>query len=148
MMNWMTETYHKHSAADEYWFGFVVNHLLYVAMGLTFEEIARYFQLGHASSKRGGYAKVRIRAKAAQLRDLLPRSVLLGDESLLTEIANENKGNNFERVIVERYEGRKWVKDSTPFWVAGDATINGRQVQIKMNDAELTNEKTLRARFA
>lgn len=148
MFNWMKETYHKNSAADEYWFGFVVNHLLYVVMGLTFEEIAQYFRMDRASSKRGGFAKIRIRATAAQLRDLLPKAVLLGDESLLNEITNENKGNNFERVIVERYEGREWVKDSTPFWVAGDATINGKQVQIKLNDAELTNEKTLRAHFA
>jgi hypothetical protein len=53
----------------------------------------------------------------------------------------------FEKVITETFTNEKWVKDSVPFFVAGDATINGEQVQIKLNGAELTNEKILARYF-
>ena len=54
-----------------------------------------------------------------------------------------NKGECFERVITETLTGETWVKDSVPFNVAGDITLNGEQVQIKFDGAELTNERTL-----
>ena len=142
MMNWMTETYNKNSAAHSYWFGFVVAGLLYVVAGMTFDEISTYFKMDRASSSKGGFAKIRIRAKAADLRALLPRAILLGSESLLTE-AVANKGDGLEKVIVERFTTEKWARNSVPFFADGDATINGEKVQIKLNGAELTNEKIL-----
>ena len=146
MMNWMTETYNKNSAAHSYWFGFVVAGLLYVVAGMTFDEISTYFKMDRASSSKGGFAKIRIRAKAADLRALLPRAILLGSESLLTE-AVANKGDGLEKVIVERFTTEKWARNSVPFFADGDATINGEKVQIKLNGAELTNEKILRRYF-
>ena len=50
----------------------------------------------------------------------------------------------FEKIITEQFAGEKWAKDSVPFFVDGDATINGVKVQIKLNGAELTNEKILK----
>ena len=146
MMNWMTETYNKNSAAHSYWFGFVVAGLLYVVAGMTFDEISAYFKMDRASSSKGGFAKIRIRAKAADLQALLPRAILLGSESLLTE-AVANKGDGLEKVIVERFTTEKWARNSVPFFADGDATINGEKVQIKLNGAELTNEKILRRYF-
>jgi hypothetical protein len=146
MMNWMTETYNKNSAAHSYWFGFVVAGLLYVVAGMTFDEISAYFKMDRASSSKGGFAKIRIRAKAADLRALLPRAIMLGSESLLTE-AVANKGDGLEKVIVERFTTEKWARNSVPFFADGDATINGEKVQIKLNGAELTNEKILRRYF-
>ena len=147
MTNWMTETYNKNSAAHIYYFGFVLAGLLYVVTGMTFTELSAYFKMDRASSARGGFAKVRIRATAADLKALLPKAVLLGSEDLLTEVT-ANKGDGFERVIVERYTAEKWAKNSVPFFKAGDATIDGEEVQIKLNGAELTNEKILRRYFA
>lgn len=146
MMNWMMETYHKNSAADEYWFGFVLNHLLYVVCGMSFEELATLFKMDRASSKRGGFLKIRIKATTPALKELVGKAVLLGTESLL-ELDGYNKGEAFEKVITERFTAEQWVKDSVPFWQDGDATINGKKVQIKLNGAELTNEKTLKKYF-
>lgn len=142
MMNWMTETYKKNSAAHSYWFGFILAGMLYVVAGMTFEEIAQYFKMDRASSAKGGFAKIRIRARHAELEALLPRATLLGSEALLVD-GKYNKGDMLEKVIVERFTGEKWVKNSTPFFLDGDATINGEKVQIKLNQAELTNEKIL-----
>ena len=146
IMNWMMETYHKNSAADEYWFGFVLNHMLYLVCGMSFEELSRYFKLDRASSSKGGYAKIRIRAKVGELKELLPRAILLGSESLLTESV-KNRGDGLEKIVVERWTAEKWVKNSTPFFADGDVTVNGRKVQVKLYDAELTNEPTLRRHF-
>lgn len=147
MTNWMTETYNKNSAAHTYYFGFVLAGLLYVVAGMTFDEIAAYFKMDRASTAKGGFLKIRIRATSADLKALVPVATLLGSADLL---ANDhwNKGEMFEKVITERYTATEWVKDSVPFFKAGDAEINGEQVQIKLNGAELTNEKILKRYFA
>jgi len=147
MTNWMTETYDKNSAAHSYYFGFVLAGLLYVVAGMTFTELSAYFKMDRASTAKGGFAKIRIRANTAALKALLPRATLLGSESLLTESV-ANKGDGLEKVIVERYTTEKWARNSVPFFVDGDATINGEKVQIKLNGAELTNEKILKRYFA
>ena len=146
MTNWMTETYDKNSAAHSYWFGFILAGMLYVVAGMTFAELSAYFKMDRASSAKGGFAKIRIRARQAELAELLPRAMLLGSESLLMDDCY-NKGDMLEKVIVERFTGAEWVKNSTPFFMDGDATINGEKVQIKLNQAELTNEKILRKYF-
>lgn len=143
MKNWMTTTYNKNSAAHSYWFGFVVANLLYVVAGMTFEELSAYFKNDRASTAKGGFLKVRIKANSADLKALLPKALLIGSADLLLD-DHWNKGEMFEKIITEQFAGVKWVKDSVPFFVDGDATINGEKVQIKLNGAELTNEKILK----
>ena len=113
LIAWMLATYHTNSAADEYWFGFVLDNALYVVTGMTFTELTALCKGDRASSKRGGFAKIRIRATVPTLRELLPRATRLGPESLLN--CEKNNGDAFERVIVERFTAREWAKDSTPF---------------------------------
>lgn len=146
MTNWMTETYEKNSAAHTYYFGFILAGLLYVVAGMNFTALSAYFKTDRASSAKGGFAKVRIRATTADLRALLPMATLIGSADLL-EDSRWNKGEMFEKIITETYTPEKWVKDSVPFFMAGDAVINGEPVQIKLNGAELTNEKILRKYF-
>lgn len=146
MKNWMTETYNTNSAAHTYYFGFVLAGLLYVVAGMTFAELSAYFKMDRASSAKGGFAKIRIRATVADLTALAPVATLLGSADLLLD-DHWNKGEMFEKIITERFTATEWVKDSVPFFKAGDATINGEEVQIKLNGAELTNEKILRKYF-
>ena len=143
----MIATYHAHSAAHSYALGFVFNRALYVAK-LSFEELARYFKLDHTSAKRGGYAKIRIRMTAADRAELSAKAELLGSEDLLAKDAAHNKGENFERELTERWTNETWVKDSVPFWVAGDIRVGEEEIQIKLDGAELTNERTLTRAFA
>lgn len=145
-MTTMTTTYNKNSAAHEYWLGFVIAGLLYVMPGLTFEELATYFKMDHASTAKGGFAKIRIKMKSAQMKALRASALLLGSADLLMD-AHWNKGEMFEKLITERFTGEQWIKDSVPFWIGPDAVINGKAVQIKLNGAELTNERTLAKYF-
>jgi hypothetical protein len=141
--NEMIATYDALSAATAYIIGFVQNGLLYYVQSAHIAD--EFLHLDHMSSKRGGWAKIRVKLSAANRKAMVEngQAVLLGSASLLDTDDKYNKGERFERVITETLTTEKWVKDSVPFNVAGDITLDGEQVQIKMDGAELTNERTL-----
>ena len=141
-MTEMKIAYCARSAAHKYALGFVFNGNLYV-ITLSFAELSRFFKLDRASSKRGGFAKIRIKLTSAERAELAKVAELLGAEDLLIADGKHNKGENFERILTERWTSETWVKDSVPFWVAGDIRVNGEEIQIKLDGAELTNEKLL-----
>lgn len=141
-MTEMMNAYNARSASHVYALGFVHAHNLY-AVKLSFAELSRYFKLDRASSKRGGFAKIRIKLTASDRVQLSLTADLLGGEDLLTADASHNKGENFERELTERWTAETWVKDNVPFNVAGDLVVNGENVQVKLDGAELTNEKIL-----
>ena len=141
-MTEMMNAYNARSAAHTYALGFVEGHNLY-AVKLTFAELSRYFKLDRASSKRGGFAKIRIKLTATDRAELSATAELIGAEDLLMKDSAHNKGENFERELTERWTTEAWVKDSVPFWVAGDIRVNGVEIQVKLDGAELTNERTL-----
>ena len=134
--------YNTVTAAHVYALGFVYRHELYAAR-MGWEEIRRYFKLDRASSKRGGFAKIRIKLNKQDRAELAKTAELIGAESLLTADPAHNKGENFERELTERWTAETWVKDSVPFWVAGDIRVDGVEIQVKLDGAELTNERTL-----
>ena len=141
-MTEMMNAYNARSAAHAYALGFVDGHNLY-AVKLSFAELSKYFKLDRASSKRGGFAKIRIKLTAKDRAELSATAELLGAEDLLTADPHYNKGENFERELTERWTAETWVKDSVPFWVAGDIRVDGIEIQVKLDGAELTNERTL-----
>ena len=141
-MTEMTIAYARKTAAHKYALGFVFNGHLYVVV-LSFAELSRFFKLDRASSKRGGFAKIRIKLTSKDRAELSEIAELIGAESLLTADPAHNKGENFERELTERWTTETWVKDSVPFWVKGDITVNGEEIQVKLDGAELTNEKIL-----
>ena len=138
----MMTAYERLSASHVYALGFVYGGLLY-AQKLTFAELSEFFKLDRASSKRGGFAKIRIKLTATDRATLSATAELIGAEDLLTADPKHNKGENFERELTERWTAETWVKDSVPFWVKGDITVNGEEIQVKLDGAELTNEKIL-----
>jgi hypothetical protein len=125
-----------------YALGFPFGGNLYVQK-LNFDELTRYAKLDRASSKRGGFAKIRIKLTAKDRAELSATAELIGAEDLLTKDAKHNKGENFERELTERWTAETWVKDSVPFYVAGDIRVDGVEIQVKLDGAELTNEKIL-----
>ena len=138
----MLTAYNARSASHVYALGFVYGGNLY-AQKLSFAELTAFAKLDRASSKRGGFAKIRIKLTASDRAELSLTAELIGAESLLTADAKHNKGENFERELTERWTAETWVKDSVPFNVAGDIVVNGENVQVKLDGAELTNEKIL-----
>ena len=141
-MTEMMNAYNARSAAHTYALGFLFDRNLY-AVRLSFTELSRFFKLDRASSKRGGFAKIRIKLTAKDRAELSATAELIGAEDLLTADKAHNKGENFERELTERWTSEAWVKDSVPFWVAGDIRVDGIEIQVKLDGAELTNERTL-----
>lgn len=138
----MLESYDKLSASHTYALGFTHAKKLFV-IKLTLEELSKYCKLDRASSSKGGFAKVRIKLHKEDRASLASKAEEIGNAELLTEDPKHNKGENLEKILTERWTGRVWKKDSTPFCIAGDITVNGEQIQIKLDCAELTNEKIL-----
>lgn len=138
----MMNLYNALSASHLYILGFMVQNILYYAM-MDFETLAKYMKMDRASSARGGFAKLRIKLTREQKAELLRIAKQCGTVEDLTKDSHYNKGENFERVITELLTTEKWVKDSVPFNVAGDIVLNGENVQIKFDGAEITNERLL-----
>ena len=138
----MMNLYNALSASHLYILGFMVKNVLYYVQ-MDFDGLAKYMRLDHASSARGGFAKLRIKLTKEQKAELLEIATKCGTAEDLTADEKHNKGENFERVITELLTPDKWVKDSVPFNVAGDIVVNGENVQIKFDGAEITNEKLL-----
>ena len=68
-MTEMKIAYCARSAAHKYALGFVFDGCLYVVT-LSFAELSRFFKLDRASSKRGGFAKIRIKLTSAERAEL------------------------------------------------------------------------------
>lgn len=136
----MIKNYRKFSAAEGYALGFVYKHNLYVAF---VDEIApRFMNVERESSKKGGKQKLQLRLRNRHMETLIRKGAeYLGDEAML--IGDYNKGVEFERIISERNGIEYRGKDSVGFWIAGDVEINGKQIQVKLNGAQIVVENTL-----
>ena len=141
--------YAARSAAHAYILGFVFSGNLY-RVTLTFTELTAYIRQSRTSSAKGGALQARIRVNAKQAAELVEsgKAILMGGAEMLETADKWNKGERFERIITETLTGKEWHKDSVPFWKAGDIELNGEQIQVKLNEAELTNEKVIRAALA
>lgn len=139
----MIARYNALSAATAYIVGFILNGMIYYTLSAHIAD--ELLKLDHASSKRGGYAKIRVRLSRDAKWELVHSgtAIKVGAAEMMNYEGHYNKGERFERLITELLTNETWVKDSVPFNVAGDITLNGEQVQIKFDGAELTNEKTL-----
>ena len=144
LINWMIATYHALSGADEYWFGFVIDHMTYVVPHMTFDALTAFLKPGYTSHKKGHKFVLRVKASAEQCRALIPSAICLGAEGVLTEKV-KNAGDGLEMILAEKFGSGEWVKhDSTQFNLAGDLRIEGKEVQVKFNNATLTTESYLR----
>ena len=141
--NEMIARYNALAVATAYIIGFVLNGSLYYTMSAHIAD--DFLKFDRMSSKRGGWAKIRVKLTSADRKALVAcgKAIMIGSADLLDTADKYNKGERFERIITETLTGETWIKDSVPFNVAGDITLNGQEVQIKFDGAELTNERTL-----
>ena len=143
--------YHKYSASTLYLFGFDFHGELYYIF-LTFEELAEMAKPDKASAEKGGFNKIRIRSSKEQRNAMAhsPRAVHAGSTANLIENVPgvKNHGHAFEKLMTETFTNETWKRDKVPFYKAPDIYVGKEPVQIKFDDAELTNEKVLRSAIA
>lgn len=138
----MKVLYNKLSAAHTYLIGFVFENALYYVM-MGWDELVTILKNDRAATSKGGMKKLRIKIRAAEKQELIKKAIKLGSAEMLQTDDKYNLGERFERIITEKLTSEKWVKDSIPFNIKGDIEVNGEQIQIKLDNAELTNEKIL-----
>lgn len=138
----MIRNYRTMSAADSYLIGFSYKHNVYMVK--VAEIMPRMIKVERASHKNGGMLQLKFRPLVAHKEQLIRKGAeLIGTEEEVYAL-NKNKGCAFEKYCTERFTTEAWVKDSIPFYVQGDIEVNGEQIQIKFEGAEITNERVLR----
>ena len=129
----MINNYRKYSVADSYIIGFISSGMLYFT---EVKEIAPRFLNVEQASRNQGY-NLRLRMKAGHRNKMAKKAICLGSADILTA-DKYNKGEIFEKIITE-YFGQTWEKDTVPFYMDGDITVNGSKIQIKLDSATLCN---------
>lgn len=142
IMNIFMTAYIAQSAARVFYIGFVYDGKLYLVV-LRDTIPAAFLRVTTTSKTHVNAVRVQITSKMAQLLIKDGRAIELGDATALNYSDKYNRGEHFERYIVERYTTTTWYKDTTPWYIAGDAEINGEQVQIKFNGATVTDERKI-----
>lgn len=140
----MISKYEAKSAATSHIFGFPFEGALYSYETNNLSEIDEVFKLGRAAKSHGGAQKIKISFSKLTKKKLINngKAIKLGTLDIMSYIDKYNNGEHFEHYIHE-INGKTWVKDSIPFYVAGDIELNGKQVQIKFDGATLVSETTL-----
>jgi hypothetical protein len=133
----MIQGYTQYSKADLHIMGFIVGGLIYMITTAHIDPDT--ITLTQAS--RGQGCSLRFRPKKAQKMALLDTAICLGSAELVLD-SKYNRGEMFEKIVTERY-GQVWVKDSVPFYMDGDITVDGVKIQIKFQNASLCTSKTL-----
>ena len=103
--NEMINRYNALAVATAYIIGFVFKGMLYYTMSAHIDDA--YLKLDRMSSKRGGWAKIRVKLSSADRKALVEygKAVLLGSADLLNTDDKYNRGERFERVITETLTG-------------------------------------------
>ena len=144
MKNLLT-AYKATSAAAAYIIGFLMNGKVYE---IILDNLPEWLiGLDRESTAHGGARKLRIRMTAlAKARLMNAGAAYIGtaDEVLASR---KNKGEAFEKFVTER-AGQEWHKDSVPYFMDGDLTVNGVKYQIKFESASLANEITINKALA
>lgn len=137
----MIKNYRKFSGAESYIIGFIYKHQLYMIK--VAEIMPRYMSVQHSSSKTGRVPKLQLTINNSHKEQMIRKgAICLGSEDLV--ICDDlNKGFAFERLVSEFYGIEYRGQDNVGFWVGGDLEVNGEQIQVKFQGAQIVAEKTL-----
>ena len=136
----MIELYRQYSKAESYIIGFIYKHNLY-AIEIA-EIMPRHIQVLHTSQRNGKKAKLQLVLNNKLKEQFIRKgAICLGNETILE--GRYNKGVEFERLIYNLNNQEFRGKDNVGFWLGGDIELNGKQVQIKLQGAQIALENTL-----
>ena len=135
--------YRKYSGADAYMLVMIQNKEVYM---MEQEEILpRYMVLKPASSKHK--EKLQVNLKAAHRKEMIKKGAIhLMSEAEFKAVQKEiglNRGWTAEKVVYD-YFGIEWDgPDQLRFDKSGDMVINGKQYQIKFQNAQVVTVDTI-----
>ena len=139
----LQDGYNNVAFTDKYILGWVLGHVVYMTV-CDRDMVDRVTCLDKAS--RGQGFSLRFKPNKAQKMLLMGEgAVALCSEEFFNALVCEsvyNRGEIFEKLVTEHF-GQVWEKDTVPFTIDGDITVDGVAYQIKFEKATFTNEKSL-----
>ncbi len=136
----LLNAYKATSAAVAYIIGFLMNGMVYA---IYLNDLPDWLiSMDRESTSHGGARKLRIRMNTIARRRLMSMGAAYIGTATEILASRKNKGEAFEQWVTEN-AGQEWHKDSTPYYMDGDITINGTKYQIKFESASLANENTI-----
>lgn len=132
--------YSELSAATSYILGFIFNHSLYMVKMPELSE--NFFDVEKQSEKNGGGYALRVRLNKETKKELIESGAEKVGSDMDLKDSKYNKGETFEKIVTEKY-GLEWEKDNIPFYVCGDISVNGEEIQVKLDGATMCSQKSL-----
>ena len=143
MFEYLIAEYNRLAYTHDYIYGFEYKGVVYAVK--TTDVVMPYVLKLDKASRGAGYS-LRFKPTNAQKLLLIAKGAeVVCSIEYFNEVVKElsyNKGEVFEKIITEN-NGQTWTKDSVPFTIDGDLTVDGVAYQIKYQGATFTNEKIL-----
>lgn len=136
----LLNAYKATTAAAAYIIGFLMNDKVY---SIYLNDLPEWLiGMDRESTSHGGVRKLRIRMNTIARHRLMNMGAAYIGTATDILASRKNKGEAFEQWVTEN-AGQEWHKDSVPYYMDGDLTINGTKYQIKFESASLANETTI-----
>ena len=135
--------YRRFTGAEEYIVGFIHGHNLYA---IRVEELMPRWMVMKAESSRHA-EKLQMSLKAKHKRELINKGaeLICTEEEFLQMNDLRNKGFTFERLIFNlNGQGAEWSRDNVRFDKCGDINIDGVEIQIKFENAQIVTVPTIK----
>lgn len=136
----LLNAYKATTAAMAYIIGFLMNDKVYT---IYLNDLPEWLVgMDRESTSHGGTRKLRIRMNTIARHRLINMGAAYIGTAADILASRKNKGEAFEQWVTEN-AGQEWHKDSVPYYMDGDLTVNGIKYQIKFESASLANETTI-----
>ena len=139
----MIRQYRRFSGADGYIIGFEYKKNIYIIK--VAEIMPRWTRIAHSSSKTGRKPKLQMAIKKAHKEQLIKKgAVVICTAEELKNFEGSNRGWKLESAVMNHFgiENEKG-EDNQKFSKCGDMELNGEQLQIKFQNAQIVAELTL-----
>lgn len=139
------EKYENLNGANCYEIYFIANHELYkIELKKLEDDIVK---IARESSKKGGYEKLRLYIPSRKKQEWLKsgKARRIGKEEKLLKTMKENGLNKGQACEYLSAKARKqeYKLDSTRFDKAGDVNLKRKKIQVKFENASLTQLRTI-----
>ena len=137
------ENYNRLTGADETYLFFIYKNDLYLHTCKHIQE--EWTRADRDSKKNGGGLKYRMGLKVATKKELIenPNTIKVMTKAEFLDLPVKNNGDKCE-LYLEMLNGNNDFKhNSVRFDKGGDVEINGKQIQVKFQNASITSVSTL-----
>jgi hypothetical protein len=151
IMNYLITAYNELAYTHNYIMGYVAEGMVYGARLENAESLLPYItNLDRASKKNGGTLQLKYKPNKNQIALIIEKATEIKAictvdylEKLNSE-CRQNRGQIFETLAAEVFNGKQVEKKNAKFTECGDIVIKERHYQVKYLKATFTDERTIK----